>query len=110
MPAMIWLVMSFVFMDACLLATLNYVYNARWWYVWAFFAACFALNGIWFGMVKLLHGDKDLIYQAAWIWLAVFNAGSFLLPVLLFNVKISAPVVIGMVFIILGVVLMRLGA
>jgi multidrug transporter EmrE-like cation transporter len=109
MPEVFWLVMVLMFMNACVLATLNYQFNSHRWYVPALFVFCNCLNGLWLWMVKTMNGNKDLIYQGAWIWFVIFNTASLLLPAIWFDIKITPLAAMGICLIVFGVVLLRLG-
>jgi len=78
------------------------------WYYYPLGVGLNALGAfLWFYVAKITSGKGTFL--AAMVWDSMAAAAFLLLPLLLFNIKLTGLNIIGLLFGIVGIVLMKLG-
>jgi multidrug transporter EmrE-like cation transporter len=97
------------FFGLCAQAYMSYEesFQTKWYYypLGIFFNACGA--ALWFYVAKITSGKET--YIAAVIWDAMAAFAFFILPLLMFGIKLNWLNVLGLGFGALGITLMRMG-
>ena len=90
----------------CCYLTFNERYHERWWFIPIGLLFGMSSNGLWFLAAKTI-GNKDNLYVFTLFWDGLVVAIYFLMPVLLFGVKLDKIGVLGLGLIVLGTVLIK---
>ncbi len=105
MEVVVLVIISIVYAIGCAF-TYNEKFRQSDWFVLIGVAIGVTINALWFYAVKCLD-DKDRIYTFGLIWDSIMMITYYLLPILMFGVKLDKVTIIALLLIVIGMVLLK---
>lgn len=87
-------------------STYNVTLQNSPYFFWIFIITGIAVNLLWASLVKVVK-DGDQILRLGSIWDVLMTVSWFVIPVLFFNVKLNMMAWVGILFLIIGVILLN---